>query len=270
MNAGARAAFHNQEVSFSLCMAAVAVLARDNPAYSSKLPEAFALLLAFNLVYCVILRKRGDAWVVPMLSMAANTVLVTLVLRLSGGSASPFWPMYLIPIFTACLYLDRRHVAFASVSSSAFAASLYLLDSGDDGPLQWALVELVIKVAVLSVSAAVVAQYSFRERRARADLGAARRDLEKLEARLDDEDRGRKKKGDEVKRFVSGLVYDMDGRLSLLTGRAELLRRGLPAGSPAHEDAAALVETARALNRLSADLLRRLKKETDRPDPRGA
>ena len=97
-------AFKNQEIAFSVCMAAVAILVRDNPEYSPNLLWAFAALMAFNLAYHMALRRRGETWYVPMVSMAVNTVLVTVVLRFSGGPSSPFWTMYLIPIFTACLY----------------------------------------------------------------------------------------------------------------------------------------------------------------------
>ncbi|HEX4046815.1 MAG TPA: hypothetical protein VH309_03225, partial [Elusimicrobiota bacterium] len=204
------AAFRNQEIAFSLCMAAVAILVKDNPAYSPNLLWAFAALLAFNLAYHVALRRQGEAWYVPMVSMAANTVLVTLVLQYSGGADSPFWPMYLIPIFTACLYLAGRHVAFATASAAAFLACLYLSAAQPDSPLQWALAELTIKVAVLAVSASVTAQYAFRERRARKELFSARAELERLGAELERADLDRRDSGGGMARFLAGLVYDLN------------------------------------------------------------
>ena len=135
------AAFRHQEIAFSVVMAGVAFLLRGNPAYSPDLLGAFALLLAFNLGYQVVLRRRGDAWVVPLVSMASNTVLATLIVHASGGSASPFWPMYLVPIFTACLYLGGRHIVFAAASSCAFLASQYLLAAEPGSPWSWALAE---------------------------------------------------------------------------------------------------------------------------------
>lgn len=253
------AAFKNQEIAFSLCMAGVAVLVRDNPLYSPRLLWAFAALMGFNLIYHVVLRKRGENWYVPMISMAVNTVIVTGVVHLSGGPDSPFWPMYLIPIFTACLYLQARHVAFATASAGAFLAALYLSAAEPDSPLQWALAELTIKLAVLAVSAGVTAQYSFRERRARTELSSTRLELERLGSEIERVAGERVEPSRNMSRFVAGLVYDLNGRLTLIRGRAELLTESLPPDSPQAQDAKGIAADARSLSRLGSDLLRLLK-----------
>ncbi|MFI5361588.1 MAG: hypothetical protein ACHQ49_06435 [Elusimicrobiota bacterium] len=254
------AAFRHQEIAFSVCMAAVAILVRDNPAYSPDLLWAFAALMTFNLAYHVALRRRGEAWYVPMLSMAANTLLVTAVLRYSGGADSPFWPMYLIPIFTACLYLAGRHVAFATASASAFLACLYLSAARPDAPVQWALAEMTIKLSVLAVSASITAQYSFRERRARTELSATRAELERLTLELERTELERHEAGGGMTRFLAGLVYDLNGRLTLIQGRAELLDSALGPETPLSADARAIADAARALGHLGSDLLRALKR----------
>ena len=241
-------------------MAGVAILVRGNPAYSPDLLWVFAALLAFNLAYHVALRRRGEAWYVPMASMTVNTLLVTAVLQFSGGADSPFWPMYLIPIFTACLYLSGRHVAFATASSGAFLSCLYLSAVEPDAPLRWSLAELTIKLAVLTVSAGVTAQYAFSERRARKELAAARAELERLAAKLEHADRDRLKTSGGLAHFLAGLVYDLNGRLTLIRGRAELLNDALGEGTPQSEDARGIAETARALSHLGSDLLRVLKR----------
>ncbi len=270
MSAASRAgeaAFRHQEIAFSLCMAAVAILLRDNPAYSPNLLWAFAVLLVFNLAYHILLRRRGEAWYVPMFSMAANTVLVTWVLQCSGGPDSPFWPMYLIPIFTACLYLAGRHVAFAALSASAFLGCLSLAAAEPDAPVQWALAELAIKISVLAVSASVTAQYAFRERRARTELASTRAELERLATELERADLERHEAGGGLSRFLAGLVYDLNGRLTLIRGRAELLHDGLAEDSPQSQDARGIAEAARALSRLGSDLLRVLKRGEEEVGP---
>lgn len=250
------AAFKHQEVAFSVCMAAVAILLRDNPLYSPNLLWGFALLLAFNLLYHVVLRRRGETWYVPMVSMAANSVLVTLLLHLSGGADSPFWPMYLIPIFTACLYLDSWHVAFASAASTAFLGALSLSALDPDVPFADAAAQFAIKAAVLAVSAGVTAQHAFRERRARVELASVRGELERLTAEIERAGRGRAGAGAGMSRFLAGLVYDLNGRLTLIRGRAELLTAALAPDSPQTQDARGIAEAARALGRLGSDLLR--------------
>jgi signal transduction histidine kinase len=223
--------------------------------------------MTFNLAYHVALRRRGETWYVPMTSMAVNTVLVTAVLRYSGGSDSPFWPMYLIPIFTSCLYLTGRHVAFATASAGAFLACLYLSKTEPDSPLQWAIAELTIKLAVLVVSASVTAQYAFRERRARTELAATRSELERLAAELERADLDRHEAGGGMTRFLAGLVYDLNGRLTLIRGRSDLLGDGLAEDSPQAADARGIAEAARALSHLGSDLLRVLKRGEEEIGP---
>ncbi|MDE2143039.1 MAG: HAMP domain-containing histidine kinase [Elusimicrobia bacterium] len=263
MSAASRAgetAFRHQEIAFSVCMAAVAVLLRDNPDYSRHFLWAFTGLLAFNLAYHVVLRRRGETWYVPMVSMAVNTLLVTLLVYLSGGANSPFWPMYLIPIFTACLYLSIRHVVFATAASAAFLASLYLYLDAQAEPLQWTFAELVIKLAVLAVSASVTAQNAFRERHARVELAAARSELGRLAAELERAESERLESAGGMNRFMAGLVYDLNARMTLILGRAELLTETLGEDSQQAEDARGIAEAARALSRLGSDMLRVLKR----------
>lgn len=254
------AAFRHQEIAFSVVMAALAVLLRDTPGYSPNLLWAFAALLAFNLAYHMLLRRKGETWFVPMISMAVNTVLITGVLFLSGTEDSPFWPLYLVPIFTACLYLERRHVAFATVSSAAFLASLCLYSDEPGEPWRWTFAEYAIKFAVLTVSAAVTAQYAFRERRAHADLSATRAELELLSSELERAERDRLEAAGGMARFMAGLIYDLNARLALIRGRAELLTETLGADTPQAEDARSIAASARALGRLGSDLLRVLKR----------
>lgn len=270
MSAASRAgetAFRHQEIAFSVCMAGLAVLVRDNPEYSPHLLWAFAALLSFNLAYQLALRRRGETWYVPMISMAANTVLVTLVLGLSGASDSPFWPMYLIPIFTACLYLEGRHVAFAAVSSAAFLAALQLYTNEPGEEARWTFAEYAIKLAVLAVSASVTAQHAFRERRLRRELSDSRAELELLGAELERAERERLESGGGMARFLAGLVYDLNARMTLIRGRSELLTAALGEESPQADDAAAIADSARALSRLGSDLLRVLKRGNEEAGP---
>ena len=252
-----QAAFKHQEIAFSICMGAVALLGRDNPHFSSPgILWAFAALLAFNLAYQLALRKRGDVWVVPMISMAVNTVLVTAVLAFSGGESSGFWTMYLLPIFTACLYLQPRHVVMAAAFSGAFLATLHLAPpDGESAALTTA--ELLIKVIVLVVSAGVTSRFANRERSAREALDLARADLDRLSADIERgvRDRLDGRAGNEG--FLEGILYDVHARLAVILGSSELLRRELGGASPLVDNAERIEASARALGQLTSDVLRR-------------
>lgn len=251
-------AFQYQEIAFSICMGAVAVLGRENPHFSSPgILWSFAGLLAFNLAYQLALRKRGDLWYVPMISMAANMVLVTAVLAYSGGENSGFWPMYLLPIFTACLYLGARHVVMSAAFSSAFLASLHLAP-GDGESAALTAAELLVKVVVLVMSAGVTSRFAQRERGAREALDLARADLDRLTA---DVERGTQDRldGPAAGRFLEGILYDVHARLAVILGSAELLRRELGESSPLARDAERIEAAARTLGDLTSEVLRRRK-----------
>lgn len=250
-----QAAFRYQEIAFSLCMGAVAILGRENPRFSSPgILWAFAALLLFNLAYQLALRKRGEDWYVPMISMAVNMVLVTAVLHYSGGENSGFWPMYLLPIFTACLYLQARHVVMAAVFSGAFLGCLHLSPSDGEGALH-TTAEFLIKLIVLVMSAGVTARFARRERSAREALALARADLDRLSADIERGERDRAVGGEAG--FMAGILYDLHARLAVILGSAEVLRRELGAGSPLAGDAERIEESARSLGRLTSDVLRR-------------
>jgi len=254
--APAHSPFKFQEIAFSICMGAVAVLGRDNPHFSPpSILWAFAGLLAFNLAYQLALRRRGEVWFVPMISMAVNTVLVTAVLAYSGGEDSGFWPMYLLPIFTACLYLQARHVVMAAVFSCAFLGALHL-SPVDGEPLALTFAELAIKAIVLIISAGVTSRFARRERSAREALALARADLDRLSAEIE---RGERSRFDGSGRagFMEGIIYDVHARLAVILGSAEVLRRELGEASPLAGDAERIESAARSLGRLTADVLRR-------------
>lgn len=249
-----QAAFRYQEIAFSICMGAVALLGRDNPRFSSPgILWAFAGLLVFNLGYQLALRKGEDVWYVPMASMAVNMALVTAVLAYSGGDESGFWPMYLLPIFTACLYLQPRHVVMAAGFSCAFLACLHL---GGEGAFRGGA-EFLIKLIVLVMSAGVTSRFARRERSAREALALARADLDRLSADIERGERDRVDGPGGEAGFMAGILYDLHARLAVILGSAEVLRRELGAGSPLAGDAERIEESARSLGRLTSDVLRR-------------
>lgn len=253
----AQAAFKYQEIAFSICMGTVAVVGRNNPHFSMPgILWAFAGLLAFNLLYQLALRVRGDVWYVPMTSMAVNTILVTAALSFSGGESSGFWPMYLLPIFTACLYLEARHVAMAAVFSSAFLGCLHLTPADGDPPLVEAA-ELLVKVFVLVIAAGVTSRFARRERSAREALELARADLDRLSAEIERSERERHENAGGLPGFMEGIIYDVHARLAVISGSAEVLRRELGDASPLARDAERIEASARSLAQLTADVLRR-------------
>lgn len=249
-------AFRYQEIAFSICMGAVAVVGRGNPHFHSPgILWAFAALLVFNLAYQLALRTHGEDWYVPMISMAVNMVLVTAVLNWSGGEESAFWPMYLLPIFTACLYLQPRHVVMAAGFSCSFLALIHM-GATDGEPAAVTAAEYAVKMIVLVMAAGVTSRFARRERGAREALELARADLDRLTADIERGERDRQVGAGGVP-FMEGIIYDVHARLAVILGSAEVLRRELGAGSPLQVDAERIEASARSLGQLTADVLRR-------------
>ncbi|MFA6091987.1 MAG: hypothetical protein WCU88_05135 [Elusimicrobiota bacterium] len=250
-----------QEIVFSLSMGIVAVLSRDNPMLIfPNVLWAFAAVFVFNLGYQVLLRRKSEFWLVPMVSVAVNTVLVSLVLGCSGRAESYFWPMYLLPIFTACFYLERRHAAFAVASSAAFLGCFYL-DILDHGPT-WQLLEWVVKAAVLCLAASVTWGTAHKERRARMALDSTRAELDRLARRLSHGEpaglTGAKKRGV----LVEAILYDLHSQLMSILGSAEVLSEQIPEGG-ARRDVERIGSSVRSMTRLVADILALLQPDSD-------
>jgi signal transduction histidine kinase len=240
-------ALHYQEILFSLVMSVVAVLGRGNLLVRS--PEilwAFAAMLAFNLSYHRLLRVRGGA-IAPLISMAVNVALCSLVLGYSGGDRSSFWPLYLLPVFTACLHLERRHVLGVCAAAGAFLAFFYLEAFWNDR--RWEVCEFLIKLGVLGFSAAVTAHLSFKERAQRERIEALGRSLERRTA--GDLQAMKKQSLDSL---IPGIVHALNNPLGIILGTVDLLLKDAPAGSLRLQDLERIRSAARRCAQLGGDL----------------
>lgn len=169
----------NQEAIFAIFMGVIAFLFRQNP--DLQYPEAlwaFGIFFLFNLGYHKFLNRHNKEWIVPFISIAVNSLIITFVLSTSGGARSYFWPMYLLPIFTACMYLEVRHIAIAVLIPAAFLGYFYLeyLYNGEE----WKLAELAIKWSVLALAAGVTMRESFRRRQTINALYQSRAELDQI------------------------------------------------------------------------------------------
>ncbi|UPT75550.1 MAG: hypothetical protein M0D55_07705 [Elusimicrobiota bacterium] len=247
-------ALHYQEVLFSLVMTVVSVISRDNPLV--RFPDilwAFAAMLAFNLAYHRMLRRSSGA-LAPLVSMAVNVALSSLVVAFSGGAQSSFWPLYLLPIFTACLYLKRRHVQGAVAASGAFLACFYLEAFWDGRP--WEACEFAIKAGVLSFAAFVTSQISFRERAQRENLAGIRERMDVLARSLE-----RRKASDlealrrqSLDALIPGLAHALNNPVGIILGTVELMLKEAPEGSVQREDLERIRSAARRCAVVGEDL----------------
>lgn len=252
-------ALQYQEILFSLGMSVVAVLARD--ATLVRYPDilwAFAVMLAFNLSYHRLLRSHGGT-AVPLVSMAVNVTLCSLVLGLSGGEQSSFWPLYLLPIFTACLHLKRRHVLGACVAAGGFLACFYLEAFWENR--RWEACEFLIKLGVLGFSAAVTAQISFKERGQRFELAAGRERIEALDRTL-----GQSQKMEAVGRLAGGIAHDFNNILTAIKGYSSFLREAAELNGEMRQDVEEIEKAADRAAALTNQLLAFSRKQVLQPE----
>jgi len=247
-------ALHYQEILFSIVMSVVAVLARGNPLV--RFPDilwALAGMLAFNLSFHRALRGRAGA-AVPLVSMAVNAVFCALVIGLSGGDRSSFWPLFLLPIFTACLHLERRHVLAACAAAGAFLACFYIEAFWNDR--RWEACELLVKLGVLGFSAAVTAQLSFKERAQRRDLATARAGMDAIARTLErrsaaDLQAMRKQSLDAL---IPGITHALNNPVGIILGSVELMLAEAPEGSLRRQDLERIRSAARRCAEIGEDL----------------
>jgi len=247
-------ALHYQEVLFSLVMSVVSVISRDNPLV--RFPDilwAFAAMLGFNLAYHRMLRRSSGS-IAPLASIAVNVCLSSLVVFLSGGAQSSFWPLYLLPVFTACLYLKRRHVQGAVAASAAFLACFYLEAFWDGRP--WEACEFAIKAGVLAFAALITAQISFKERAQRQDLSGIRERMDVLARSLE-----RRKASDlealrrqSLDALIPGIAHALNNPLGIILGTVELMLKDSPEGSLQREDLLRIRAAARRCAVVGEDL----------------
>lgn len=254
-------ALRHQEVIFSLIMGVIALLSRENPLVRAPgILWAFAAMLAFNFAFHRALRAaRGPA--APLVSVAANVLLASAVLACSGGPSSGFWPLYLLPVFTACLHLEGRHVAGACAAAAAFLAYFYL--EGFWETRTWDACEFLIKVGVLLVSGAVTARLSREERACRAEAAESRERIEamarSLERRSSAEMLALRRRS--LSTLVPGIVHALQNPLTVVLGSVELLLKEAPEGSQQRQDLERIRSAAQRAAQVGEDLLEQARAE---------
>jgi signal transduction histidine kinase len=253
---GGRSPFRRQELAFVIAMGIVAVLGRDNPdvVYPQVL-WAFEALFVFNLLYHYLLRRFGGRWEIALPSLAGNVALITAILYFTGGADSYYWPMYLLPIFSACLYLELRHVWLALAASAAFLGYFYIDSIWELAP--WECLAAFVKIAVLALSAAVTTRVAFQERRHRLHLKAKRLEIERLAHALDRKEEfdleGAKMRT--LGQLAAGILHNLNGPLTVILGSASLMLDDAPADSLTREDLQRIMTAANACGRLTQNLL---------------
>ncbi|MBI4063577.1 MAG: sensor domain-containing diguanylate cyclase [Elusimicrobia bacterium] len=105
-----------EERVFCIFLVALAITYRHNPLWIyPQILWALSGFLIWNLCYHRLLNRLIIEGAQKTAVFLINTILITTILRFSGGPDSLLWPLYLLPIFGCCLILSKRELGFLSL-----------------------------------------------------------------------------------------------------------------------------------------------------------
>ncbi|MDD2804694.1 MAG: HAMP domain-containing sensor histidine kinase [Elusimicrobiales bacterium] len=214
---------NSYELVFSVFMIGLAYLYRDNPVIAyPRILYFFLLLLSSNFVFSWLLRRRASVslWLLDLI-LAVNFLIITGVLHSSGGGASYFWVLYLLPVFGASLMARLKDAAgMTALCAIALCALSWPITSGDLA----GLLALSVKLAVLAFSAGVVYNTSQSQKRAEAGLAFKREQVGLLEQKVTEKETQivQTASAGEVGTLVSGVMHDLGNSVSVILLSAEI------------------------------------------------
>ncbi|MBI5201551.1 MAG: HAMP domain-containing histidine kinase [Elusimicrobia bacterium] len=210
------------ESVFCIFLAALAFLGREQACWA--FPQVLYLLIALlslNLAAGYAMRRRPGAWVSAAAAMG-NCALITAILHCSGGRASPLWVLYLLPVFTAAIFLGTAELVWISAGAVGFNISYCFLESGNlDAAVA---MDAGLRTAVLALAGAVTRLMADRERQARGQVERQRLELDallaKTESRAASDEPSRQLA--EVGLLTAGVLHDLQTPLTVILGFSEL------------------------------------------------
>ena len=214
---------NSYEIVFSVFMVAIAYFYRDNSLIVyPKILYFFLLLMGANFVFNQLLRKRLSVslWAIDLI-LVFNLWVITGILYYSGGGNSYFWVLYLLPIFASALLVSMKDVAgvvfLAALSVTLLSLPMSLMDLV-------AVMSLLVKLSVFSLSAVVV--YRTADARKKAELGllSKRKEAEVMALELLGKDTVivRTASAGEVGQLVSGIMHDLGNLVAVILLSAQI------------------------------------------------
>lgn len=214
---------NSYEVVFSVFMVAIAYFYRNNPRIVyPKILYFFLLLMASNFVFNQLLRKRLSVslWAIDLI-LIFNLWVITGVLYYSGGGESYFWVLYMLPIFASALLVSMKDVAgvvfLAALAVFLLSLPVPLMDLA-------AVMSLLVKLSVFTLSAAVVYRTADAKKKAEFSLMSKRREVETMARELLDKDTElvRTASAGEVGQLASGVMHDLGNSVSVILLSAQI------------------------------------------------
>ncbi len=256
----------NHEIAFLAFMVLVAALGNQNPSFQyPQILWSFLGLLVFNLANLALWDKFLPPKRSALISIAANNLLIASIIHSSGGRDSYFWVLFLLPIFTACLFLTRRGALGAAWLEAAMLGLLYLPGLAWEGAVP-AFLEWAVKSATLLICGLVTLKAVHGERE-------ARRALEEEQAKAEAEKREMSQRLAHADRLatvgtlVASLAHEISNPLTAILGIAEIHKSGVGRPEDMRKDLEVVGGAAQRCRQVLQDLLAFSRKKTPEPEP---
>lgn len=216
------------EAVFCIFLTAIAFLGREEASWAyPQVLYLLVLLLALNLAAGFALRRWPGRRSLSAGVILANCGVITAILHFSGGRQSLLWVLYLLPVFTASMFLTGKEAVWIAVGAVAFnvvfcAFSITAWDAA-------AYFDLGLRAGVLILAAALTWRMAERERRALGQVRAQRSELagllEQVEQR-ETQDLATRRLA-EVGLVTAGVLHDLKTPLTVILGSCDIgLRDG--------------------------------------------
>ncbi len=246
------------DAAFALGLGALAVLGRQGHRFVyPQILWLLALFLAATLA-ARRLAARTDPRPGPVAALvAAGALIVTGIVRYSGGAGSELWVLYLVPLFSGCLVLPRR-LGVPAIALITLCPLGFHIAERKGPPLEAAL-----KSFVLIGSGAAILRAGRREQASRLRAESMREKLERAAKALASSARtANLDRVATVGEMAGGIVHDLNGPLNVILGSVELALSN-NGRDPAllRKDLERIGSAARHCSNLTHGLLRWIRKE---------
>jgi two-component system sensor histidine kinase HydH len=205
---------------------------RPSAAETDSLAVAYILIsfiFLLSLAYVVILGRIQDQLIFAYVQTLIDTVIVTIILFVTGGFSSPFSFLYLLVIVYSSLLLPRRGTAIvAALCSIQFGLMVdleyYGLLNPSGGPedtlaafFGWdqVITKIVTTMAACIVVAFLSSFLSEQTRKTRSELRIMEQHIKRVE------------KMAAVGEMAAGLAHEIKNPLASLSGAIQLLREDI-------------------------------------------
>ena len=246
---------------FAIFLIAVVFLFRENSnLLYPHILYLLMLLLGLNLAadYSLRLWPRKE-WIAASV-IVGNCAVITAILFYSGGPESNLWVLYLLPIYTVCLLLGAREVAWITAGAVSFNWSIYA------SVPQWSAVvwfELAIKGGLLILSAVGLWSVVSREKAAEKKLSVKRHEISELVGKIKSQESrlGQTSKLAELGELSSGVAHDLNAPLAVILATTEIFLSQPEDIHPTRVDMDRIARAAKLCKNIAANILAYIRKE---------